>query len=114
MKNYYRVMLGRKSAHAALCYQGNFIGTGFLKEIDLTGKLPDDWRSFNKEFIPVWQEKNPGKSKIAAGLACGALWVVSKGIQKARSAIGMLRHAAKACSSLHCKLNDKKFMPDKD
>lgn len=82
MKNYYRVMLGRKSVHAALCYQGNFIGTGFLKEIDLTGKLPDDWRSFNKEYIPIWQEKNPGKSKIAAGLACGALWVVSKGIQK--------------------------------
>lgn len=82
MKNYYRVMLGRKSIHADLCYKGNFIGTGFLSEIDLTGKLPEDWRSFNKEYIPVWLAKNPEKSKIAAGLACGALWVVSKGIQK--------------------------------
>jgi restriction system protein len=80
MKNYYRVMLGPKSIHAEECLKGGFIGTDFIGEIDLSKKLPDDWRVFNKEFRPIWLAENPGKSKISAGLACGALWTVSKGI----------------------------------
>lgn len=73
-------MLGAKSIHAEECFKGNFIGTGFLGKYDLSKQLPDNWREFNKKYIPLWMEKNPGKSKIAAGLACGALWTVSKGI----------------------------------
>lgn len=48
---------------------------------DLTNKLPDEWRAFNKEFIPIFLAAHPDKTKIGAGLACGALWTVSKGIQ---------------------------------
>jgi restriction system protein len=81
MKSYYRVMLGRKSIHAEECFVGNFIGAGFGIDQDLTHKLPDEWRDFNKEFIPVFLAKYPEKSKIAAGLACGFLWTVSKGIK---------------------------------
>lgn len=73
-------MLGRKSMYAAECIAGNFIGTDFGIKQDLTTKLPDEWRHFNREFIPVFQANNPGKSKVTAGLACGALWTVSKGI----------------------------------
>ena len=62
-------------------YKGNFIGVDFLWDVDLTGKLPDNWRDFNHKYIPVFLEKNPSKSKIAAGLACGALWTLAKGIQ---------------------------------
>lgn len=80
--NYYRLMLGKGSKYAEECYQGNFIGTDFLMDIDLTGKLPDDWREFNKKFAPIHIEKNPGKSRIAAGLACGAIHTVSKGIKQ--------------------------------
>ena len=82
MKNYYRVMLGPKSVHAAECFAGHFIGTDFDINQDLTTKLPDEWRAFNKEFIPVFLAAHPDKTKIGAGLACGALWTVSKGIQK--------------------------------
>jgi len=46
----------------------------------LTGQLPENWREFNEQFRPVWIAKNPGKSKVAAGLACGALHTVSKGM----------------------------------
>jgi len=81
MKNYYRVMLGQKSMHADECVPGNFIGTDFGLHQDLSKKLPDEWRTFNKEFIPVYLTSNPEKSKIAAGLACGAIWTVSKGIK---------------------------------
>ena len=82
MKNYYRVMLGKKSAYAERCFAGGFIGVDFSIAEDLTNKLPDEWRSFNRTFIPIWMAAHPGKSKIAAGLACGFLWTVAKGIHK--------------------------------
>jgi restriction system protein len=80
MKSYYRVMLGRKSVHAAECYKDNFIGADFGIHQDLANKLPEEWRLFNKEFVPVFQAIHPGKGKISAGLACGALWTIAKGI----------------------------------
>ncbi|MHB8257806.1 MAG: endonuclease NucS domain-containing protein [Acidiferrobacterales bacterium] len=82
MKSYYRVMLGRKSACAADCFDGGFIGVGFSINEDLSGKLPEEWREFNKQFIPVFLAAHPDKTKIGAGLACGALWTVAKGIKK--------------------------------
>lgn len=82
MKNYYRVMLGRKSAHAALCIEGGFIGVDFDIRQDLTADLPEDWRAFNHKFIPIFLSTRPDKSRIAAGLACGSLWTVAKGIHK--------------------------------
>lgn len=81
MRNYYRVMLGRKSVHASDCFAGGFIGADFGIKEDLNGKLGDDWRDFNKRYIPIYLANRPEKSKISAGLACGFLWTVSKGIQ---------------------------------
>jgi restriction system protein len=81
MKNYYRLMLGKKSIHAAECFAGGFIGTDFGINEDLSEKLPDTWQRFNKGFIPVYQGLNPSASKITAGLACGFLWTVSKGLR---------------------------------
>jgi len=80
MKRYFRIMLGAKSIYADECYKNNFIGAGFGINQDLSKSLPEHWREFNHQFIPVWLEKHPGKSKVAAGLSCGALWNVSKGI----------------------------------
>lgn len=80
-KSYYRVMLGRQSAHVAECLAGGFIGTDFEIHQDLSGQLPEEWRQFNAAFIPVFLANRPDKSRIAAGLACGALWTVSKGIR---------------------------------
>ena len=80
MKDYRRLMLGKGSEYAETCFKENFIGLDYGIDQDLTGQLPDDWREFNKKFIPYYLEKNPGKSKIAAGLACGALWVVCRGL----------------------------------
>ncbi len=82
MKEYYRIMLGAKSIYADECYKNNFIGADFIGDIDLTRKLPENWRDFNKEFRPIWLEQNPGKGKVSAGLACGMLWTVAKGLKK--------------------------------
>jgi restriction system protein len=80
MKKYYRLMLGRGSVHAEDCFSGGFVGTDFDLGVDLKGKLPDEWREFNKEYIPVLLKIEPGKSRISAGLACGTIWTVSKGM----------------------------------
>src|SRR3954468_17938307 len=81
MKCYYRVMLGGKSVHADECRAGGFIGADYGIDLDLTKKLPDEWRAFNKEFIPVYLSKHPDKTRIGAGLSCGSLWTVAKGIK---------------------------------
>ena len=81
-RNFYRIMLGRKSVHADACHQGQFIGADYGIKEDLTSKLPENWREFNKAFIPVFLANRPDKSKVAAGLACGALHTVAKGIKK--------------------------------
>lgn len=80
MKSYYRIMLGKKSAFAAECFEGGFIGADFGITEDLTNKFPEEWRAFNKAYIPTYLAGRPGKSKVAAGLACGALWTIGKGI----------------------------------
>lgn len=82
MKNYYRVMLGSKSAHAALCREHGFIGADYQIAQDLSGDLSDNWRDFNKKYRPIFLAAHPEKTMIGAGLACGALWTVAKGIQK--------------------------------
>ena len=82
MKRYIRLMLGAKSAHIEECLKGNFIGVDFIPDHDLSKHLYENWREFNKEFIPVWLKNAPGKSKVSAGLACGALWTVAKGLKR--------------------------------
>lgn len=82
MRNYYRIMLGRKSIHAQEGFASNIIGADYEIYQDLTGKLPEEWRAFNKQFIPIFLSNHPGKTKIGAGLACGALWMIAKGIKK--------------------------------
>ena len=74
-------MLGAKSSFADICYNGHFIGTDFDPLIDLSDSLTDKFQEFNAKYIPVFLEKYPTKSKIAAGLACGALHTVNKGIK---------------------------------
>ena len=69
MKHYLSMILGKQSIYAADCFANNYIGVDFGINEDLTGKLPEVWRSFNKVFVPKFIEAHPDKTKIAAGLA---------------------------------------------
>lgn len=81
-KQYNRIMLGRGGMFSEECRKGGFIGADFDIPVDLTNQLPENWRDFNKKFIPVYLENNPEKSsKVAAGLACGFLWTICKGLK---------------------------------
>jgi restriction system protein len=82
MKRYFRIMLGRASVFAAEAREGGFVGVDWFQGIDLSKNLPENWRDFNKEFIPTYLEERPGKSRVAAGLSCGFTWTVSKGIKQ--------------------------------
>lgn len=81
MPHYYRVMLGAASVHAAECIAEGFIGTNFSITHDLTADLTLDFHDFNAKYIPIYQQNFPHKTRIGAGLAMGALWVVSHKIQ---------------------------------
>lgn len=80
MKRFFRIMLGKKSIYASECFQGNFVGIDYGIKHDLSADLPSEWREFNKEYIPKYLADYPDKTKIAAGLACGAVWTLSKGV----------------------------------
>lgn len=75
-------MAGQGSAYAKQCFDEGFIGIDYKIHVDLSTKLPDNWRDFNKEFRPVYLESHPGKSKIAAGLACAFTWTLCKGLKE--------------------------------
>ena len=79
---YYRIMAGAKSVFAQEFLEGGFIAANWNIDQDLTHDLPDDWREFNHRFIPVYLTALPEKSKISAGLACGMLHTLSKGINQ--------------------------------
>ena len=81
MRDYYRVMLGRGSMYADVCRQQGFIGAHFGIDQELTSLLGGEQREFTQQIRPTYQEVFPEKSKGSAGLACGFLWTISKGIQ---------------------------------
>ena len=81
MRDYYRVMLGRGSMYADVCRQQGFMGAHFGIDKDLTVFLGDDQREFNQQVRPIYLGAFPDKSKGSAGLSCGFLWTISKGIQ---------------------------------
>lgn len=80
-KQYNRIMPGRRSAFFNDCLEGGFIGGDWNLPIDLSNELTEDWHDFNAKCIPIYLANNPGASKIAAGLACGMLWTISKGLR---------------------------------
>ena len=80
MKKYNRVMLGQKSRYAEECLAGGFIGVHYGIDQDLTHELTENYSDFGTKFRPVYLQLRPEKTKIAAGLACGMVWTLSKGL----------------------------------
>jgi restriction system protein len=78
VKRYFKVVAGSKNRSHNKCVKEGFIGVGYGIDFDLTNELTDDWRPFNKKIMPYYLEKHPDKSRIAAGLACGMTWSLSK------------------------------------
>jgi restriction system protein len=82
MKAYNRVMAGPKSMYATQCFGEGFIGVDYEIPLDLTDQLPENGREFNRQFVPIYMATHPNRSRIAAGLACGFVWTMSKGLRQ--------------------------------
>ena len=75
-----RLRTGRNQQWFKPFYEGNFIGASFGLELNLSNDLFDNWRDFNKKFIDYIIEIHPGKSRVGAGLNCGVIWTLAKGL----------------------------------
>ncbi|MFT4109105.1 endonuclease NucS domain-containing protein [Propionicimonas sp.] len=81
MAGCYFIRLGKQGAFTQDAVERGYIGVDYGMVDDFTGKFPDEWTAFNKAYIPRYLELNPGKGKVAAGLACGTIWTIGKGMQ---------------------------------
>lgn len=81
MSRFFLVRLGRQGIFMDECVSQGFIGVDYGINEDLSGKFPHEWRAFNAAYIPVWMANHPDKSKVAAGLACAALWTIGESIR---------------------------------
>jgi len=82
MSRYYRVSLGKGASFLDDALQHSYIGTGWMPDEDLTGRVDPEWREFNARFIPVVKASEGTASNITAGLACGMTWTVARGIEE--------------------------------
>ena len=79
---YMRLRTGREHEWFELFHKNNFIGADYDLSTNLTNYLFDNWREFNAKFVPEIIKLNPEKSKVGAGLICGVLWTLCKGIKE--------------------------------
>ena len=77
----YFIRLGRQGAFVHDAVEQGYVGVDYGMVDDFTGKFPDEWTGFNKTYIPRYLELSPDKSKVAAGLACGTIWTLGKGMK---------------------------------
>ena len=82
MTKYFKCALGPGGAFFSQASAESWVGTGWLDSIDLTGRFTDNWRDFNREFIPVAIEQFGMNSRVSAGLACGQTWTLGFGLNK--------------------------------
>ncbi len=57
----------KKSIFAKGYRDEGFIFGNFDIDQDLTNSLLENWRDFNREFIPIYLQQNPEKSKDLVG-----------------------------------------------
>ncbi len=82
MGSSYMVRSGVQAMYLDMCVGEGIIGVGLGLHENLTGRFPESWKAFNQEFISRWLEAQPGRSRVAAGLACGALWTFGRGMNE--------------------------------
>ena len=44
-------MLGTKSIYADECFRENYIGVGYMPEVDFTSHFFDDWRKYDQQSV---------------------------------------------------------------
>ena len=79
---YFRIILGKQHKFFDDCLTNGYVGVDFGMDIDFSNDLPENWKDFNKKYIPEFMRRFPEASKIRAGLACGTIHTLSKALQQ--------------------------------
>ena len=74
-------MLGSKSVFAENCFNEKWFGGDWDFSESLEKELPENFRDFNKKYVPIYLSKFPKTSKVGAGLICSSLHLICKGIK---------------------------------
>ena len=82
MKQYNRIMLGEHGKYLQKCLDGKYIGTDFLKDVDLSTTDTSDEIGWRKQMIDKYLEAHPDRSVGTARNSVGFLCTVSFGLQK--------------------------------
>jgi len=75
-------MLGRGSSLAKECHEDKWFGGHWDFKDSLENELPDNRKKFISIHKPTYLKNNPEAKNITAGLACGMLYTICKGVQK--------------------------------
>ena len=81
MKQYNRIMLGEGSKYIKDCLENNYIGTSFLKDMDLSEISNVDENAWRQGLINEYLESNPDKSIGTARNSIGFLWTICYGLK---------------------------------
>jgi restriction system protein len=81
LTQYFLIRSGQQGVYLEECLTKGFVGLNYGIHEDLNGEFPENWKDFNSKYIPKWLELNPDRSRIAAGLACAALWTLGRGVK---------------------------------
>lgn len=60
-------MLGRGGIYTEECVAGGYIGADFGICEDLTNNLPDTFKAFNAQYIPIFLATHPVKRRSVQG-----------------------------------------------
>jgi len=79
--NYYRIVLGPKSAHLQDCLDKGLVGINYGIHEDLTPTVAKGEEVFRSSVRDRFLELNPEKSRPSGALAAGSLWALTAGME---------------------------------
>ena len=81
MKQYNRIMLDEHGMYITDCLENNYIGTGFLKDCDLSESPYNDEVLWRQKLVEKYLQVNPDKSAGTARNSIGFLWTICFGLK---------------------------------
>lgn len=79
---YARLRTGRDHKWFEIFKKESFVGVSYGLDVDISGDLYPNWKDFNRIYIDeIINRSSEPKSRVAAGLNCGVIWTLSKGLE---------------------------------
>ena len=93
---FYQVRLGRANAHADQALKEGFVGVDYGYKEDASKYLKNTWDESRKDLVNTIPKYRPNIEKRSAGLACGAIWSLGRGMQDGATVLAPLGNGSYA------------------